>query len=203
MDSAAHTLSIAIRAATADDQLAVKTLVRSEHLNPLDLDWRRFTVAFDDSGLVGAVQLRKHWDGSRELGSLVVRRDARHHGVASQLIDATALVRNRSRVHHHASGRTPPTTPAGDSAASSPMQPRRRSGGTTCSGATPAASCRCSRAVARRSSSFSTATPASRRPATAAAPPGPRFRCTAGARRSAEASPVVVLPSFAVREVIT
>ncbi len=88
MDSAAHTLSIAIRAASADDLPAVKTLVRSEHLNPLDLDWRRFTVAFDDSGLVGAVQLRKHWDGSRELSSLVVRRDARHHGVASQLIDA-------------------------------------------------------------------------------------------------------------------
>ena len=89
MDSAAPTSSIVIRAATAGDQLAVKTLVRSEHLNPLDLDWRRFTVAFDDSGLVGAVQLRQHWDGSRELGSLVVRRDARHHGIASQLIDAT------------------------------------------------------------------------------------------------------------------
>jgi len=88
MDSAAHTLSITIRTATADDQLAVKTLVRSEHLNPLELDWRRFTVAFDDSGLVGAVQIRKHWDGSRELGSLVVRRDARRHGIASQLIDA-------------------------------------------------------------------------------------------------------------------
>lgn len=88
MHSAAHTLSIVIRAATADDQPAVKALVRSEHLNPLDLDWRRFTIALDDSGLVGAVQLRKHWDGSRELGSLVVRQDARHHGIASQLIDA-------------------------------------------------------------------------------------------------------------------
>ena len=71
--------------------------MRSEHLNPLDLDWRRFTVAFDESGLVGAVQLRKHWDGSRELGSLVVRRDARPRGVASQLIDAV-LSRETGRV---------------------------------------------------------------------------------------------------------
>jgi N-acetylglutamate synthase-like GNAT family acetyltransferase len=88
MDPPANSPTITIRPATADDQLAIRTLVRSEHLNPLDLDWRRFTVAFDGSGLVGAVQLRKHSDGSRELGSLVVRSDARHRGIASQMIDA-------------------------------------------------------------------------------------------------------------------
>jgi amino-acid N-acetyltransferase len=88
MDSLAPSSAIATRPATAGDQPAIKALVRSEHLNPLDLDWRRFTVAFDDSGLAGAVQLRRHWDGSRELGSLVVRKDARHRGIASQLIDA-------------------------------------------------------------------------------------------------------------------
>jgi N-acetylglutamate synthase-like GNAT family acetyltransferase len=88
MDSRANPPPIEIRPATAEDQLAIRALVRSEHLNPLDLDWRRFTVAFDGSGLVGAVQLRKHSDGSRELGSLVVRPDARHRGIASQMIDA-------------------------------------------------------------------------------------------------------------------
>jgi N-acetylglutamate synthase-like GNAT family acetyltransferase len=88
MDSPANSLPIWIRPARAEDQHAIRTLVRSEHLNPLDLDWRRFTVAFDGSGLVGAVQLRKHSDGSRELGSLVVRPDARRRGVASQMIDA-------------------------------------------------------------------------------------------------------------------
>jgi N-acetylglutamate synthase-like GNAT family acetyltransferase len=88
MDSPATMPALAIRAATANDQLAIRTLVRSEHLNPIDLDWRRFTVAFDADGLVGAVQLREHGDGSRELGSLVVRANARHRGIASQIIDA-------------------------------------------------------------------------------------------------------------------
>lgn len=70
------------------DELAITSLVRSERLNPNDLDWRRFVVAIDGSGLLGAVQLRMHVDRSRELGSLVVRRDARGRGVASRLIDA-------------------------------------------------------------------------------------------------------------------
>jgi amino-acid N-acetyltransferase len=37
--------------------------------------------------LVGAVQIRKHKDGSRELGSLVVDRSYRRQGLASRLID--------------------------------------------------------------------------------------------------------------------
>jgi GNAT superfamily N-acetyltransferase len=32
--------------------------------------------------------MRKHSDGSRELGSLVVSKEARGHGIASRLIDA-------------------------------------------------------------------------------------------------------------------
>lgn len=34
------------------------------------------------------VQLRRHRDGSRELGSLVVRKEARRQGIASRLINA-------------------------------------------------------------------------------------------------------------------
>ena len=76
-----------VREATARDQLAITTLVRHEHLNPIDLDWRRFVIAIDRSGILGAVQLRRHADHSRELGSLVVRQDARGRGVAGRLID--------------------------------------------------------------------------------------------------------------------
>ena len=83
-----NTLPITIRRATEDDQPALTTLVRSERLNPFGPDWRRFVVAADLFGIVGAAQLRKHSDGSRELGSLVVREAARRFGVASRLIDA-------------------------------------------------------------------------------------------------------------------
>ena len=77
-----------IRPATELDQLAITALVHSEHLNPTDLDWRRFVLATDHRDILGAVQLRNHVDDSRELGSLVVRKDARGRGIASRLIDA-------------------------------------------------------------------------------------------------------------------
>jgi N-acetylglutamate synthase-like GNAT family acetyltransferase len=90
-------LPVIIRAARAADEPAILALVRSERLNPFDLDWRRFVLAIDSGGVVGAVQLREHDDGSRELGSLVVRRQARRHGVAARLIDAL-LALQRTRV---------------------------------------------------------------------------------------------------------
>lgn len=89
-------MAITIRAATERDQQAIAALVRSEWMNPFDLDWRRFLVAADANGIAGAVQLRNHFDGSRELGSLVVRADMRARGVAARLIDALMLfVRGR------------------------------------------------------------------------------------------------------------
>jgi len=83
--------AIEVRAAAKEDERAIKLLVRGERLNPLGLRWSRFLVATDNSGIVGAVQLREHFDGSRELGSLVVRKDARGKGVATRLIDALLL----------------------------------------------------------------------------------------------------------------
>lgn len=79
---------ISIRAATEYDQRDIEALVHSERLNPNDLDWRRFVVAGDGVRIVGAVQLRQHADGSRELGSLVVHPHARRQGLAARLIDA-------------------------------------------------------------------------------------------------------------------
>src|SRR5689334_10945667 len=90
-------LPVTLRGARADDEPGIRALVRSERLNPFELDWRRFVVATDAGGIVGAVQLRKHDDGSRELGSLVVRRHARRHGIGSRLIDAL-LARDPPRV---------------------------------------------------------------------------------------------------------
>jgi N-acetylglutamate synthase-like GNAT family acetyltransferase len=90
-------LPVTIRVARPEDEPAIVALVRSERLNPFDLDWRRFWLATDSGGVVGAIQLRKHDDGTRELGSLVVRRNARRHGVGSRLIDAV-LALQQARV---------------------------------------------------------------------------------------------------------
>jgi|SoiMethySBSTD1v2_1073268.scaffolds.fasta_scaffold196777_2 N-acetylglutamate synthase-like GNAT family acetyltransferase len=91
-------MKITIRTASEYDQEAITALVRSERLNPSDLDWRRFLVATDARGLAGTVQLRNHFDGSLELGSLVVRPDTRSRGVAARLIDALMLFA-RGRVY--------------------------------------------------------------------------------------------------------
>jgi amino-acid N-acetyltransferase len=88
---------ITIRSAMEHDQLAITDLVHSERLNPNGFDWRRFVVATCDAMVIGAVQLRKHVDGSKELGSLVVRKDVRRRGIASRLIDAL-LWRMHNRV---------------------------------------------------------------------------------------------------------
>ena len=79
---------VTIRRATEKDQPAITALVRSERLNPNQLHWSNFVVAVDRRGVIGAVQLRKHFDGSRELGSLVVRKEARRQQIASRLIEA-------------------------------------------------------------------------------------------------------------------
>ena len=78
---------VTVRPAVEADQAAIRTLVRSERLNPYGLDWQNFLVAVIGPVLVGAVQLRRHRDSSRELGSLVVRSEARRRGIASRLIN--------------------------------------------------------------------------------------------------------------------
>ena len=79
--------AVAVRHAVEADQASIVALVRSEHLNPTDLDWRRFVVASDGVSLVGAAQLRANHDGSHELSSLVVRPHARGRGVATRMIE--------------------------------------------------------------------------------------------------------------------
>ena len=90
--------AIAIRAAVEEDQEAIRELVRGERLNPSGIDWPNFMVASNANGVVGAAQLRKHADGARELGSLVVAADLRGHGIAARLIDAL-LAGESSAVH--------------------------------------------------------------------------------------------------------
>jgi N-acetylglutamate synthase-like GNAT family acetyltransferase len=79
--------AIGFRPATEHDQPAIRALVHGERLNPTGIHWPNFVVAAMADRIVGAVQIRKHSDGSRELGSLVVAKDQRGHGVASRMIE--------------------------------------------------------------------------------------------------------------------
>lgn len=79
-------MPITVRPATADDQDRIVALVRRDRLKPTGLSWPNFVVAVDDTELVGAAQIRKHRDGSRELGSLIVVSRWRGTGVASRMV---------------------------------------------------------------------------------------------------------------------
>jgi N-acetylglutamate synthase-like GNAT family acetyltransferase len=81
-------MSLYIRPALPIDHDAIVGLVRSERLNPNGLHWPNFLVATEHDRLIGAVQLRCHKDGARELGSLVVERGSRGRGLAARLIDS-------------------------------------------------------------------------------------------------------------------
>lgn len=89
---------LCIRPAMALDQVAITRLVHSERLNPHGLAWQNFVVATRGATLIGAVQMRQHPEGSRELGSLVVAREHRGRGIAARLISAL-LARHPGRVH--------------------------------------------------------------------------------------------------------
>ena len=80
-------MTVSIRPATAEDQQQIRTLARGERIKPVGLNWPNFIVAEEDGRIIGAVQLRAHADGSRELGSLVVASAFRGRGVAARLIE--------------------------------------------------------------------------------------------------------------------
>lgn len=81
-------MDIIIRPAIPDDEPVIRALVKAERMNPTGLDWPRFFVAARGTEIVGAGQVRHHRDGSREMGSLVVRPDLRGQGIATRLVEA-------------------------------------------------------------------------------------------------------------------
>jgi N-acetylglutamate synthase-like GNAT family acetyltransferase len=79
-------MNIRIKKATEFDEAGIDALIRAERLRPTGNDWRRFIVATDPAGVVAAVQMRQYEDGTKELGSLVVRGDLRGRGLGERLI---------------------------------------------------------------------------------------------------------------------
>jgi amino-acid N-acetyltransferase len=90
--------TLVLRAAAPPDQATITQLVHAERLNPHGLDWKNFVLASIDDRIVGAVQMRQHADGARELGSLVVAPPHRRQGIAGRLITAL-LAQHPGTVH--------------------------------------------------------------------------------------------------------
>ncbi len=81
-------MAITLRNARADDQYAIRLIVRAAWLNPIGIDWQRFMVVDDGWQLIGVGQVKPHRDGSRELASIAVVPEYQGHGVASAIIGA-------------------------------------------------------------------------------------------------------------------
>jgi amino-acid N-acetyltransferase len=78
---------IIIRKAQPQEGKAIRTLVLTERMRPIDLKPENFLVAVKSDQIVGTVQMRRHSDGTRELGSLVVAPAWRRQGIATRLIN--------------------------------------------------------------------------------------------------------------------
>lgn len=77
-----------LRPATEDDLSTIRHLVRIGQINPVGLNWQRFTVAETLEGrVIGCGQIKPHGDGSEELASIVVHPDWRDQGVARAIIE--------------------------------------------------------------------------------------------------------------------
>ena len=80
-------MEIILRPATQSDDATIKSLVRSEQLNPFGLKWQQFVVAESAGEIVGCAQVKQHRGGVREFASLMVLPSWRKRGVAGQLIN--------------------------------------------------------------------------------------------------------------------
>ncbi|MFZ0546269.1 MAG: GNAT family N-acetyltransferase [Candidatus Promineifilaceae bacterium] len=81
-------LTFKLRAASTADQPTITQMVKGAHLNPMGLNWQRFTLAETPDGrIIGCVQHKHHRGDVIELASLVVVKEWRRKGVARRLID--------------------------------------------------------------------------------------------------------------------
>jgi len=85
-----------LRPAVSVDAPAIRKLIWQAHINPLNLNWLRFTVAVNQKDeVIGCVQIKPHSDGTRELASLAVHPHWRGQGIGRALIEHT--LRNNQR----------------------------------------------------------------------------------------------------------
>lgn len=79
---------VILRPAEAADQMLIRRMILTAHLNPFHLHWVNFIIAESVSGeVLGCGQIKPHRDGSRELASIYVVPEARGRGVARKIIE--------------------------------------------------------------------------------------------------------------------
>ena len=79
-----------LRPATETDAHAIKDLIHSVRINPMDLDWRRFVVAVDaDDQILATGQVKPHGAKAdiHELASIAVVPEYRGQGLARAVIE--------------------------------------------------------------------------------------------------------------------
>ncbi len=78
-----------LRPAQERDEPAIKDLIHEVGINPLGLDWKRFTVAVDPQGrIIGTGQIKPHQKGEvHELASIAVVPQHRGEGIARAIIE--------------------------------------------------------------------------------------------------------------------
>ena len=74
--------------AKAEDMASIEALIHKVDINPYNLDWQRFIVAWDrEKNLVGCGQVKLHRDGTPELASIAVEPAYRGQGIARAVIE--------------------------------------------------------------------------------------------------------------------
>lgn len=91
-------MPLTLRNATAEDQPAIRRIVRAANINPTGLDWPRFVVAEDGGAIVGVGQVKPHRDGTRELASIAVIPPRQGQGIGSAIIEEL-LRREKGTLH--------------------------------------------------------------------------------------------------------
>jgi len=77
-----------LRAARETESAQIRELIHLVGINPMDLDWRRFTVAVNDRDvMIGCGQLKPHGKEILELASLAVYPEHQGKGVARAIIE--------------------------------------------------------------------------------------------------------------------
>lgn len=81
--------SLVLRKAEAKDESSIRDLIKRVHINPFNLDWRRFVVVEGESGqFLGCGQIKPHFDGSLELASIAVQPEWQRRSIGRMIIEA-------------------------------------------------------------------------------------------------------------------
>ncbi len=81
-------VAFSLRPAVAADETTIRRMIAQVNINPMGLDWKRFILAIDPTGImIGCGQVKPHGDGSFELASIAVLPEWRGKGVARAIIE--------------------------------------------------------------------------------------------------------------------